>query len=92
MKVTDATAILDSGCTRNFLSAAAPGTNKQTSHIPLNVNMPNDTSIQSSYTSDLLLGALPHHTRKAHILPRLVHNSLVYVYVVNYETRVSTSR
>jgi hypothetical protein len=43
---TDDTAILDSGCTSNFLSAAAPCSDKQAAHVPLNVNMPNGTTIQ----------------------------------------------
>jgi hypothetical protein len=52
---TDDTSILDSGCTSNFLSAAAPCSNKQAAHVPLNVNMPNGTTIQSSHTCNLLL-------------------------------------
>jgi hypothetical protein len=76
---TDDTAILDSRCTSNFLSANAPCSDKQAAHVPLNVNMPNGTSIQSSHTSDLLLTDLPPQTRQAHILPGLVHNSLISV-------------
>jgi hypothetical protein len=56
-----------------------PCTNKQTSDILLNVNMPNGTSIQSSYISFLLRSALPQHARQVHIFPGLVHNSLVSV-------------
>jgi hypothetical protein len=76
---TNDTAILDSGCTSNFLSATAPCSNKQKAHIPLSVNMPNGTTIQSSHTCDLLLADLPPQARKAHILPGLVHNSLISV-------------
>jgi hypothetical protein len=76
---TDVTAILDSGCTSKFLSATAPCTSKQAAHIPLSVNMPKGTSIQSSHTCDLLLTDFPPKTRKAHIFPGLVHNSLIYV-------------
>jgi hypothetical protein len=39
--------------------------------------MPNDTSIQSSYTCDLLLTELPPQARKTHVLPGLVHSSLI---------------
>jgi hypothetical protein len=35
--------------------------------------------IQSLHTSGVLLAALPHQERGAHILPVLVHNSLLYV-------------
>jgi hypothetical protein len=76
---TDDTAILDSGCTIIFLSAAAPCSDKQSAHIPLNVNMPNGTTIQSSHTCKLLLTELPPQARQAHILPGLVHNSLISV-------------
>jgi hypothetical protein len=70
---------MDSGCTSNFLSAAAPCSDKQAAHVPLNVNMPNSTTIQSSHTCNLLLTDLPSQARQAHILPGLVHNSLISV-------------
>jgi hypothetical protein len=43
---TDDTEILDSGCTINLLSPAAPCSDKQAAHVLLNVNMPNGTTIQ----------------------------------------------
>jgi hypothetical protein len=61
------------------LSAAAPCSDKQAAHVPLNVNMPNGTTIQSSHTCNLLLTNLPPQARQAHILPGLVHNSLISV-------------
>jgi hypothetical protein len=70
-------AILDSGCTSNFFSAAARRSDKQAAaHVPLNVNMPNGTTIQSSHTCNT---DLPPQARQAHILPGLVHNSLISV-------------
>jgi hypothetical protein len=76
---TDDTAILDSGCTSNFLSASAPCSDKQAAQVPLNMNMPNGTTIQSSHTCNLFLTNLPHQARQAHILSGLVHNSLISV-------------
>jgi hypothetical protein len=76
---TNDTEILDSDCTSNFLSATAPCNNKQEVHVPLSVNMPTGPTIQSSHTCDLLLAYLPPQARKAHILPGLVHNSLISV-------------
>jgi hypothetical protein len=76
---TNDTAIIDSGCTSNLLSATEPYNNKQEAHIPPSANMPNGTTIQSSHTCDLLLTDLPPQARKAHILPGLVHNSLISV-------------
>jgi hypothetical protein len=76
---TNDTAILDSGCTINFLSAAAPCSDKQAAHVPLNANMPNGTTIKSSHTCNLLLTYLPPQARQAQILPGLVHTSLISV-------------
>jgi hypothetical protein len=53
--------------------------NTRAVHIPLHVNMPNGTTIQSSHTSELILSELPPEARRAHILPGLVHNSLISV-------------
>jgi hypothetical protein len=61
------------------LSAAAPCSDKQAAHVLLNVNMPNGTTIQSSHTCNLLLTDLSQQARQAHILPGLVHNSLISV-------------
>jgi hypothetical protein len=55
---TNETAALDSGCTSNFLSATAPCGDKQAAHVPLNVDMPNGTTIQWSHTCNLLLAYL----------------------------------
>jgi hypothetical protein len=76
---TNDTAILDSGCTSNFLSAAVSCSDKQAAHVPLNVNTPNGTTIQSSHTCNLLLTDLSPQARQTHILPGLVHNSLISV-------------
>jgi hypothetical protein len=79
MATTYGTSISDYGSTSDSLSATAPCTKKQAANIPLNVNMPNGMSIQSSHMSDLLLSDLPSHARKAHILPGLLHTSLLSV-------------
>jgi hypothetical protein len=62
-----------------FFAAAAPWKNKQEAHVRISVNMPNGTKIQSSHTCDLLLSDFPPQAQKAHILPGLVHNSLISV-------------
>jgi hypothetical protein len=41
------------------------------------MKMPNGTTIQSSHTCNLLLTDLPPQARQDHILPGLVHNSLI---------------
>jgi hypothetical protein len=73
--ITDDTVILDYGCTRIVFSPTAPCTNKQAAHIPLNVSMPNGTSIQSSHTSDLFLtGFLLDNCATADAMSRLPRN------------------
>jgi hypothetical protein len=42
---TNDTATLDSGGTRKNVLAAAPCSEKQAAHVPLNLNMPNGTTI-----------------------------------------------
>jgi hypothetical protein len=76
---TNDTTIIHSGCNCNFLSATAPCSDKQAVHVQLNVNMHNGTTMQSSHTCDLLLTDLPPQARNAHILPGLVHDSLILV-------------
>jgi hypothetical protein len=73
------TAIIDSGCTSNLLSATAPCMNKRGSYVPLHVNMPNGTYIQLSHTSELIISALSPQARWAHVLPGLVQNYLISV-------------
>jgi hypothetical protein len=53
--------------------------NKRAAHVPLHVNMSNGKTIQSSHTRELLLIALPPQAIRLHILPGLVHNSLISV-------------
>jgi hypothetical protein len=76
---TGDTAILYYGCTSNFFSAAAPCSDKQAAHVPLNVSMPNGTTIQSSHSCNLLLTDLPPQEQQAHILLGLSHSSLISV-------------
>jgi hypothetical protein len=70
---------MDSGCTNNLLSDVTPCSDKQAAHVPLNENITNGTTIQSSHTCNLLLTDLPQQARQDHILPGLVHNSLISV-------------
>jgi hypothetical protein len=60
-------------------NTVAPCSNKQSAQVPLNVNMPNRTTTQLSHTCNILLTELPPQARQGHILPGLVHNSLISV-------------
>jgi hypothetical protein len=73
------TALLDSGCTAHFLLAKAKCTHKVLAEIPLEVRLPNGTTIASAHTSTLKLPLLPHAVRQARILPGLTQHSLLSV-------------
>jgi hypothetical protein len=72
-------AIVDSGCTGNYLKVTAPVTNKKLALTPIHVTFPDGTSIQSTHTCELLLPQLPIAATKAHIIPGLATSSLLLV-------------
>ena len=72
-------AILDSGASSTFLLSRAPVHNAQVAANPLNIKLPNGTTIQSSHIAELALPQLPKQARLAHIVPGLASHSLVSV-------------
>jgi hypothetical protein len=54
-----------------------PVTNKQVAHPPINVLLPNGSTMQSTHTADLDLPFLPIAARRAHIFPNLASGSLI---------------
>ena len=72
-------AILDSGASSTFLLSRAPVHNAQVATNPLNIKLPDGTSIQSSHIAELALSQLPQKARFAHIVPGLASHSLVSV-------------
>jgi hypothetical protein len=73
------TALLDSGCTANFLLANAKCSYKIPTATPLAVRLPNGDTITSTDTATLNMPSLTHTARQAHILPGLAKHSLLYV-------------
>jgi hypothetical protein len=71
------TALLDSGCTTNFLLANAKCSNKKSTTKPLEVRLPNGDTIKSTHTATLNIPSLPQAARQAHILQGLAQHSLL---------------
>jgi hypothetical protein len=75
----DQTAIVDSGCTGQFLLVNAPCLNKVKSRTSLTVRLPNGATMESSHTADLDIHDLNAAAFKAHVSPGMAHQSLLSV-------------
>jgi hypothetical protein len=73
------TAILDSGCTGNFLLVNAPYLNKIESRTPLTVRLPNGATMESFHTAELDIPEFNADASKAHIFPGMANHSLLSV-------------
>jgi hypothetical protein len=71
------TSIIDSGCSTHYLKRGALCVNKQKSHIPIKVSLPNGATLLSSATADLLNANFNHRARSAHIIHGLAKHSLL---------------
>jgi hypothetical protein len=71
------TAFLDSGCSSHYLKRGALCVNKQKSHIPIKVTLPNGVTLLSSATSDLPNANFNHWARSAHIIHGLANHYLL---------------
>ena len=70
-------AISDSGATGHLLVEGAPVTNLQVADNPISVTIPNGNNMTSTHTCNLDIPWLPNHVTEAHIVPGLVHASLI---------------
>ena len=70
-------ALSDSGATGHFLVEGAHVVNKRIATKPLRITLPNDKAIQSTHTCNLDIPWLPKVMAEAHIVPGLVHASLI---------------
>jgi hypothetical protein len=73
------TAIVDSGCTVQFLLVNAPCLNKVKSQTPLTVRLPNGDTMESSHTAELEIPELNAAASKAHVFPWIANHSLLSV-------------
>jgi hypothetical protein len=76
---SQSTDLLDSGCNAHFLLANTKCTDKILAETPLEVCLPNGTTITSTHTVTMNTPSLPHAAIMAHILPGLAQHSLLYV-------------
>jgi hypothetical protein len=73
------TAIMDSGCTGQFLLFNAPCSNKVKSQTPLTVCLPNGATMESSHTPHLNIPHLNAASSLAHVFPGMANHSLISV-------------
>ena len=76
---THDTAIIDSGCSGNYLRDDAPVVNRDTTSPSIIASTPNGSTIRSSCSALLTDSALPAHARKSTIFPGLTNQSLLSV-------------
>ena len=62
-------AIADSGTTGHFITSEAICQNKKKARNGLWVTLPDNSSIQATYSSELKIAALPSQGRKGHVFP-----------------------
>ena len=72
-------AIADSGATGHFLVPGAPIVGMVKTTNPLSIHMPQGEVIKSTHKGMLDIPWLPVGARKAHVVPDLVHLSLVLI-------------
>ena len=72
-------AIIDSGCSGNYLRDDAPIVDKDPTTPRITAGTPNGSIIRSSCSALLTDTALPHHARQSTIFPGLTNLSLLSV-------------
>ena len=75
----DTTAILDSGTTGNYLMLDTPCDDIRPAETPVQVQLPDGRTMNSSHTGILCLPGLPLAARRAHIFPALKDHALLSV-------------
>ena len=70
-------AVFDSGATGNFIIEGAPVVNKCVDLNPISITLPDGQTITSTHTCNLDIPWLPHNITEAHIVPGLLHSSLI---------------
>jgi hypothetical protein len=75
--VAHKTAILESGCSSNYLKRGSYCIDKKQAHIPIKVRLPNSTILSSSATADLACTTFNDRARSEHIINDLAGHSLL---------------
>ena len=74
--------IPDTGSTGHFVLPGTPVTKISPAIRTLIINLPDGKTIKSTHTRKLAIQWLPDESKIAHIVPGLVHSSLVYIKVL----------
>ena len=71
--------ITDAGATGHFLQSGAPAINIKRTKNPISISQPDGGKLESTHKCEIDNPLLPKAARKAHIVPGLVHTSLVLI-------------
>ena len=71
--------IADAGATGHFGLPGTPVTDILPEITPLVIHLPDGKTIQSTYTCKLAIPWLPGEAKLAHIVPGMLHSSLVSI-------------
>ena len=72
-------AILDTGSTGHSFAVEAPLLHKQPTNSPIDVHLPDHTTMLSTVTALLPIPQLPHQARAVHTFPALGDTSLISI-------------
>ena len=71
--------IADVGATGHFLQPGAPAINIKPTEKAISMLLPHRERIKSTYECELIIPSLPQGAKRAHIVPKLAHTSLVSI-------------
>ena len=72
-------AIADTGATGHFLLPVAPAIDVKPTEKAISILLPDGERITSTHECELNIPSLPQEAKKAHIVPKLAHTSLVSI-------------
>ena len=82
LKIANNMAVADAGATGHFVLPGTPVTNVKIARHPLNINLPDGDCLTSTHTFTLDIPWLPNEAKEAHIVPGLVHASLISIKIL----------
>ena len=79
IKIAVDMAVADSGVTGHFVLPSNKVSYMKISKKSLTINLPNGTQLKSTHTCEIGAPRLPKESRRAHIVPGMVHTSLILI-------------
>ena len=71
--------ISDAGATGHFLQPGTPAKNIRPTNNPISISQPDGGKLESTHECEIDNPKLPQAARAAHIVPSLVHTSLISI-------------